>query len=192
MKKLSLSLLIFAAIYPLFSQTASDYFPSKEGYRWEYLGANGEVTDVYTCAIVQKIEDKASGVGIIEEYLGMKISVIYEVIEDAGIKEVTRTDVFGNPIQHKNRPVILFLREAKWEEKERGDVFQCQSKKTSVAFDGKTYEDCIMTEKSIFINGRPFMVKRQYFARGIGLVYVTLQGQDGVEKPHLRLSSYKF
>jgi hypothetical protein len=36
------------------------------------------------------------------------------------------------------------------------------------------------------------MAKRQYFARGIGLVYVTLQGEDGLEKPHLRLSSYKF
>jgi hypothetical protein len=189
---LFLTLLVLVAISTLSAQTASDYFPAKEGYRWEYIGANGKVTDIYTCAIAQKIEDNASGVGIIVESLGMKISVIYEVVEDAGIKEVTRTDAFGNPIQHKNRPVILFLREAKWEEKERGDVFQCQSKKTSVAFDGKTYNDCIMTEKGIFINGRPLMVKREYFARGIGLVYVTLQGQDGVEMPHLRLSSYKF
>jgi hypothetical protein len=49
-----------------------------------------------------------------------------------------------------------------------------------------------MVEKAIFIDERPLIAKRQYFARGIGLVYVTLQDQDGVEKPHLRLASYKF
>jgi hypothetical protein len=50
-----------------------------------------------------------------------------------------------------------------------------------------------MVEKAIFINNNLLMTKRQYFARGIGLVYVTLQdAEDSVEKPFLRLSSYNF
>jgi hypothetical protein len=192
MKKLFSPVLILAILSPLFSQTASDYFPAKEGYRWEYIGSDGNVTDVYNCVLVQKISDNDSGVGFFQESLGITIRVVYDVVEDTGVSEVGRIDAFDNSTQHKNRPIVLLLREMKWQEEDGGDVFLCQSKKTSVSFDGKTYDDCIMVEKSIFINDRPLMVKRQYFSRGIGLVYVTLQGQDGVEKPHLRLSSYKF
>jgi hypothetical protein len=195
MKKKAVFVLIFSCIAgSLFCQTASDYFPAQEGYRWDYIGSNGQVTARYMCVLVQKISDNDSGVGFFQEYLGITTRVIYDVVEDTGVSEVGMIDAFDNTLQHKNRPIILSLSVMNWQEEDRGDIFQCRSRKTSVSFDGKTYGDCIMVEKAIFLDDGSFlMVKRQYFARGIGLVYVTLQDEnDSVEKPFLRLSSHNF
>jgi hypothetical protein len=178
--------------FPVSSQNAFDYFPAKEGYRWEYLGANGQVTDVYTCLAIERVNEKESLLGVSQSSLGITTRVIYRVIPDTGIFEIGEVRN-GKQNMHYDEPfVTLALNELQWKEEDRGDEFLCQSKKTSVRFDGKTYNDCIMVEKAIYAGNRLLMIKRQYFARGIGLVYVTLQGEDGIEKPHLRLSSYKF
>jgi hypothetical protein len=192
MKKILLAGLLLTILFPLFSQTASDYFPAKEGYRWEYIGSNGKVTDIYTCLAIET-SNNFYLVGFSINSLGITTKPMYRVVEDAAVFEIGKIDMNGNRTLFLDEPfVILSLKDVKWREEDRGDVFLCQSKKTGVSFDGKSYNDCIMVEKAIYIDERPLMVKRQYFARGIGLVYVTLQGQDGVEKPHLRLASYKF
>jgi hypothetical protein len=192
MKKVFLFSLLLVILSPLFSQTASDYFPAKEGYRWEYIGSNGKITDIYTCLAIEKNNDFYL-VGFSINSLGITTKTMYRVVEEAAVFEIGKIDMNGNQTMALNEPfVTISLRDVKWREEDRGDVFLCQSKKTSVSFDGKSYDDCIMVEKAIFINNRPLMVKRQYFARGIGLVYVTLQDQDGVERPYLRLASYKF
>ncbi|MDR0604500.1 MAG: hypothetical protein LBG80_09390, partial [Bacteroidales bacterium] len=187
-KKVSVIFLLVSVLPSAFCQTASDYFPAKEGYRWEYLGNNGKVTDVYSCTAIERLSDKESLVGIFINSFGVTTKMIYRVIQDTGVFEIGTVD----NLHYDNPFVSLALQELKWSEEDRGDKFLCQSKKTSVSFDGKTYNDCIVVEKAIYINNnQPLMIKRQYFARGIGLVYVTLQDEDGIEKPHLRLSSYK-
>jgi hypothetical protein len=195
MKK-KMSIIAFLIFFSLsaFCQTASDYFPAQEGYRWDYIGSNGQVTDRYMCVLVQKISDNDSGVGFFQESLGITTRVIYDVVEDTGVSEVGRIDAFDNTIQHKKRLIILSLDVMNWQEEDRGDIFQCQSRRTNVSFDGKTYDDCIVVEKAIVLaDGRPLMTKRQYFARGIGLVYVTLQDAgDSAEKPFMQLSSHNF
>jgi hypothetical protein len=178
----------------LFCQTASDYFPAREGYRWEYIGRNGQVTDRYMCATKTTVDENESFVGFYQESMGIGSKIIYRVIEDTGVAEVTRPDNSTQLVERDRPLVALFLHERNWQEEDQGDIFQCHSKKTSVSFDGKTYRDCIVVEKAITLaDGRPLMVKRQYFARGIGLVYVTLQDAgDNVEKPFLRLASHNF
>ncbi|MDR0507765.1 MAG: hypothetical protein LBH32_13260 [Dysgonamonadaceae bacterium] len=174
-------------------EKTSDYFPAKEGYRWEYTGTNGKVTDVYTCVTIKEVDNNQTAAGFFQTSLGRTTKVLYSIVEDTGVYEASKTDSRGELTVRDKFIPVLSLYELKWKEEDRGDVFQCQSKKTSVSFDDKTYSDCIMVEKAIFINNRPLMTKRQYFARGIGLVYVTLQGQgDVVEKPYLRLSSHNF
>ncbi|MDR0605564.1 MAG: hypothetical protein LBG80_14795, partial [Bacteroidales bacterium] len=114
MKNLFITVFVLIVVSSVFCQTASDYFPAKEGYRWEYLGNNGKVTDVYTCVLVQKLSDNDSGVGFFQESLGITTKTIYDVIEDSGVTEVGNIDAFGNTRQHTKRPIILFLREYKW------------------------------------------------------------------------------
>jgi hypothetical protein len=198
MKKfLSIVLFLFWGT-SLFCQTASDYFPAREGYRWEYVGRNGQVTDTYQCLLVTKENDNQILVGVYQESTfnmpGKGTKVMYRVVEDTGVAETTRPDGNGGLVVRDKFIITLFIHERNWQEDDRGDVFQCHSKKTSVNFDGKTYRDCIVVEKAITLaDGRPLMVKRQYFARGIGLVYVTLQDAgDSTEKPFLRLSSHNF
>jgi hypothetical protein len=173
-------------IYP----DISAYLPAKVGYMWEYIGNNGEITDIVQC---EQTVDEGALFYTYNTLLGTRTGDLY-IFESNTVQEIVSINAFGR--QQSYRPALTILTDPgkQWQEEDRGDIFQCQTRKTSVSFDGKTYDECIMVEKAIFIdNNRPLMTKRQYFARNIGLVYVTLQGADDtVEKPFLRLSSYNF
>jgi hypothetical protein len=240
-KKISISFFLILFSSSAFCQTASDYFPAQEGYRWEYIGPNGQVTDRYMCVTRTIVDENETFIGFYQESLekgikntrgklrsiedfslkslrvwgnkshthavfhgklrgikpkGLrpKTKVIYRVLEDTVITEVAKPDNNVELVERDRPIVVLFLHDRNWQEEDGGDIFQCQSRKTNVSFDGKTYDDCIVVEKAIILaDGRPLMTKRQYFARGVGLVYVTLQDAgDSVERPILRLSSHNF
>jgi hypothetical protein len=166
------------------------YFPAKPNYGWEYLGNNGKITDVVIC---KEATDAGALFYTYITYLGMRTGDMY-IFESNTVQQIVSINAFGRQQFYRPALTILTTPGKQWKEGDGGDMILCHSKKTSVSFDGRTYEDCIMIEKEIYVGENEFlMTRRQYFARDIGLVYVTLQGvDDNVEKPFLRLSSHNF
>jgi hypothetical protein len=180
----------------MFSQTGNvaditAYFPAKPNYGWEYLGSNGEITDVVIC---KEATDTGALFYTYLTFLGMQKTGNLYIFESNMVQEIVSIDIIGRQNFYRPALTILTIPGKQWKEGDGGDIILCHSKKTSVSFDGKAYEDCIMIEKEIYVGKNEFlMTRRQYFARDIGLVYVTLQGIDeNVEKPFLRLSSHNF
>jgi hypothetical protein len=166
------------------------YFPAKVGYRWEYTGNSGKITDIMQC---EETIDNGTLFYTYTLFLGTRTGDLY-MFESNMVQKIVSINAFGRQQFYRPALTVVTAPGRQWQEEDRGDVFRCQSRKTSASFDGKTYEDCIVVEKAIYVgDNRLLMTKRQYFARGIGLVYVTLQDvDDAAEKPFLRLSSHNF
>jgi CRISPR/Cas system CSM-associated protein Csm5 (group 7 of RAMP superfamily) len=186
MKKLVFVFLVVFVSGAVFCQNVSDYFPLKAGYIWEYIGTNGKITDTFYCK-----EAVSQSALVYHDFLGIQTATIY-ASEANSIKEVVSVDMFGRSYTHHPALTIVTTPNKQWIEKNKEDIFECLSEAANVTTGDKKYEDCIKITKTLTGNGNLKIVKRYYYARGIGLVLQTIQGEDGVEKPFLRLSKTVF
>lgn len=63
-------------------------------------------------------------------------------------------------------------------------------KKSSISFDDKNYDDCLLVTEESYCDGVREMTTKRYYAKNVGLVYVTLINSDGKETVYQKLKQY--
>ena len=84
-------------------------------------------------------------------------------------------------------PIELAPADQEWRYNDRGDDLRYKTSKASCSFDGKTYSDCILVEERIVDGSKILRTKKSYYAKGIGLVYVTLESPTEKERVFMKL-----
>jgi hypothetical protein len=199
MKKLFSVLSILVIVSPLFAQNTNsqftDYFPLGIGNTWTYANASGKTVEVIIVrnSSLDNVSNDGTSLYLFErQFVGIGTgSTLYSVKQNKVLIMVEK-NILGQ-YQQKSPPFpILASVGQEWRYNDRGDDLRYKTSKSSCAFDGTTFNDCILVEEQI-VNGRNVLrTKRSYYAKGVGLVYVTLQEQGESESVYRKLESSNF
>jgi len=192
MRKIIL-VLLFLTVGTLFAQeNINDYFPVVVGSKWLYANGSGKLSDIITVTnstIDQKdgtglylIEHQIEGVGTTSTMYSTKGNKIVILVFKNALGRYTE---YRQPY-----PVELAPAGQEWNYNDRGDNLRLKTTKASCSFDGKTYSDCILVEERIVSGNNVLRTKKSYYAKGIGLVYVTLQNAGERESVFMKLLEY--
>jgi hypothetical protein len=180
MKKIFLSV-----VSSMFSQNAgeqiTDYFPVKIGNTWTYT--NGIEKRNETVFVQNSTKKDIPLYLFITQTVGIgQTSTMYGLENNKIVIVVTR-NAFNQYKENKSPfPIELAPANQRWRQDESDDEYYLfRTTKTSIKYDDKSFADCILVEQQIYTSGKLFMTKRSYFAKNVGLVYISLQG-DGKEK----------
>ncbi|MDR1219681.1 MAG: transporter [Treponema sp.] len=199
MNKLFFTLSILVIVSPLFSQNTNsqitDYFPLGVGNTWAYANDSGKTTEVITMrnSMPDNVSNDGTSLYLFErQFVGIGSgSTLYSIKQNKVVIMVEK-NIFGQ-YQQKSSPFpILASAGQEWRYNDRGDDLRYKTSKSSCVFDGKTFNDCILVEEQIVGGGNVLRTKRSYYAKGVGLVYVTLQGQGESESVYQKLESCNF
>jgi hypothetical protein len=174
-RRIAFALFMFGLVSYIYAQDISDYFPTAIGTKWTYTNSNGKLVDVVFVknasvtngARVYLFEQQSLGIG--------STQILYGSFPN-GIAEIANINIVGKYSENSEPfPIMLAPAGKKWTYTKLGEKYSCSSSKASVEFDGKNYPDCILVTA---VSENPYtgtLTRKSYFARGIGLVYVTLQ-----------------
>jgi hypothetical protein len=190
MKKIFLRVLLAAFSLPVFGQTITEYFPVAVGNTWTYANASGKTTDVVM--LKNSMSDSKDGITLYlfeQQMVGLGTVSFVKSVKDNKIIILTTKDALGR--YHDNSPpypVELAPANQEWSYKDRGDDLRYKTSKAACAFDGKTYSDCILVEERIVAGSTTLRTKKSYYAKGVGLVYVTLESPREKETVFMKLT----
>jgi hypothetical protein len=196
MKKIFSIVLFLIIFFPLFSQNAdtqiTNYFPVKTGNTWTYTNGSGKLNEtIFVQNSTQRdmplylFVDGITGLG--------QTSTMYGV-ENNKIVIVVTKNVLGQ-YKENRRPFPIQLAPAgqSWQQNESSEEYYLfKTVKSSIKYDDTSFDDCILVEQQIYTNNKLFMTKRSYFARNIGLVYVSLQESGKEETCYQKLIGCNF
>jgi len=185
MKKVLFILLIFVSI-SIFADEENilDYFPCDRYYTWTYANSRGiiverrGVTNNGPKDII--IENQMVGSG--------SIFTIYNFIDNnVVIRGIQNNIIRTSRIYESPYPIELSLPGNEWQYTDRGDDLRLRTSRSSCNVDDTIYNDCILVEEKIVNGNTTIRTKKSYYARGIGLVLITLQRGNEVESIYIKL-----
>jgi hypothetical protein len=196
MKKLFITTFILVIIFPLFSQNTgeqiTDYFPIKSRNTWTYTNGTGKLNEtvfvqgaMQTDIAVYAFVDQIAGIG--------QTSTLYG-LEDNRIVVLVTENILRQYKENKRPfPIELAPANQNWRQNESDiEYYLFKTMKSSIRYDDKIFDDCILVEKQIYVHNKLSMTRRSYFANGVGLVYVTVQGDDKEETCYQKLIDCNF
>jgi hypothetical protein len=172
----------------------SDYFPSDVGASWTYANSSGINTNIII--VKNSMPDKNDGTNLYlfeNQILGLgTTSTLYSIKDNNVVILVTKNALGKYQENQKPYPIALAPVGQQWRYDDRGDDLRYTTSRTSCSYDGKTYNDCILVEEKIISGNSILRIKKSYYAKGIGLVYVTLQDGGGKESIFMKLVGSTF
>jgi hypothetical protein len=187
-------LLISSFVY---SQTYGSilwYFPIRVGNSWTY--GNETNNSIETITVQNERTDQRSGLPL---YLIANVtagigqtSKLYGIENNKLVVLVFR-DALGR-YQENTRPypIELAMPGEEWVQYSSGEKYEFRSIKSALSYDNMHFSDCILIEQRIYINNRYYQTKRSYYAKGIGLIYISLEPNGEEERCFIKLNSCNF
>ena len=166
-----------------------NYFPTQIGNSWSYAGSTGESLVTVMCMNTGLDNNDGGELYLFSEIYGQMgaVSVLYG-LKNNQVLALSGKNVTGQYYQHqKPFPVVLAPPNCKGKYVDRGDVCHYVTSIATCKYDDKIFKDCLLIEEKIMLNDTPIRTKRSYYAKGIGLVYVTLVNDKGVEEVFMKL-----
>jgi len=166
------------------------YFPVNTGNTWNYTNGNGKLN---TTVFVQGSENSDIPLYLFVERdnISGQTSTMYG-IENNKIVRVAVKSEFRYREERRPFPIELAPINQNWRQNEEGEYYLFKTIKTTVKYDDKVFNDCILVEKQVFVNSKFLLTTRTYYARDIGLVYKTTQGEGKSESVFQKLISCNF
>lgn len=176
------------------SNKIEDYFPSKIGYSWTYNSSENKISEIRSLKNIQTDSNTGNTFYLIENYYpGIGSTSDLLLVDDKLISIVASKNAFGQYKENKEPyPVLLTLPKKHGKYIDSGDEVQYETYIGECSFDGNKYKDCIIVEEKIVYDGTILRTKKSYFAKGIGLVYVTLKAGNNSESVYLKLKEPNF
>jgi len=177
-----------------FCQNVSDYFPVSIGYSWTYTNGAGKSNDIIT--VTGNAPDNVSKDGtMLYTFECRSLATTSTMYSIKGNKVVTlvKKDALGR--YHENKvpfPIELAPVGQEWRQDDDGEYYLFKTTKSSIKYDDKTFDDCILVEQRIFVNKNLHQTNKSYYARGIGMVYKTLQSPGKEESVYQKLINCNF
>ena len=174
-----------------------DYFPTQDDAYWSYSYNYGKdiVTNMYPNTKLN--DDYFAEVYLSVEIYGASDRILAKIycldnnkIVALGQKDITRSyyDIFGKYYYYQAPfPIVLAPPDSKGEYMDNGNICHYVTSIATCKYDDKIFKDCILVEEKTMLNNKPIRTKRRYYAKGVGLVCVTLVNDEGVEKVFMKL-----
>ncbi|MDR0605561.1 MAG: hypothetical protein LBG80_14780 [Bacteroidales bacterium] len=199
MKKLFLTAFVFSIVLSAFCQNINiritDYFPVDTGNTWTYSNASGKTRDVIIMrnSMPDTISNDGTSLYLFEhQFVGIGTGSTLYSIKEGKVVVLVEKNILGQ-YQEKKPPLpILASIGQEWRYNDRGDDLRYKASKSSCAFDGKTFDDCILVEERIVSGNTTLRTKKSYYAKNVGLVYVTLQSPGEKESVYQKLTECSF
>ena len=158
-----------------------DYFPHQKSSSWVY--ANGKGNETLKIVVKDSTIDKRDGSILslfIEEIKNFGTTTsFYNVRKDIVLLVVSK-NVLGQYTEYEPPfPLVLGKPSLKYQSNDRGDILIYDCSKSSCKFDSKTFPDCILVKETLMADLKFRRIKKSYYAKGVGLVYVTISDADG-------------
>jgi len=185
--------LLFLTVGALFAQeNVNDYFPVVVGSKWLYANGSGKLSDIITVTNTTIDQKDGTGLYLIEHQIeGIGTTSTMYSTKGNKIVILVFKNALGRYTEYRQPyPVELAPAGQEWSYNDRGDNLRLKTTKASCSFDGKTYSDCILVEERIVSGNNVLRTKKSYYAKGIGLVYVTLQSAGERESVFMKLLEY--
>jgi len=169
-----------------------DYFPCNVGDRWVYSNGAGRIIE--TRIIINQRPDQIADDGtilyIVENQTGNNKTAVTYSIKNNRVVVISTRDKEGteHPVTGLY-PIILAPPNQEWNHDEQGRIYQLKTSRAACSVGNNHYNDCIVIEERVAAGRNTFDTKKSYFAKGIGLVLVTLQSGRDREAVILRLAS---
>jgi len=176
MKKLVF--LLFIIIFPLslYAQNITDYFPISNGSKWMYLLFDGsyDIIDVAGNTYSERHSMHTYYFRIASTLFPRREGGVFYGINNNSVYELVAIAIGNGRRRDLERPYnkILGLPGDEWTYiEEPGVIFSYKASRSSISFDNRNYNDCILVERRLTINGILENTYYFYYARNIGLVY---------------------
>jgi len=192
MKKLEVVFLAGFVSSSDFSQNISDYFPVSIGNSWTYTNGIEKSTEIITVKSSTPDDITKDGTMLYlfesQYQTAINTSTMYSIKGNKVVVLITK-DALGRYNERKAPfPIELAPIGQEWRQNEGdNEYYLFKTDKSSIKFDNKNFEDCILVEQRIFIDGNLYRTNKSYYAYGVGLVYKTLQSPGGEETVFLKL-----
>jgi len=172
----------------------TDYFPLSIGNSWTYTNSTGRLNEIHTVRnSLPDQNDKRNMLYLVEHNTaGVGTTATMYRIRDNWVDIVTTRNVLNQYRENIPPFPILTLADQEWRYNDRGDDLRLKTSKASCNVDTTVYNDCILVEERIVNGNRTLRTKKSYYARGIGLVLVTLQSGNEAESIYMKLLNYSF
>jgi len=188
-------LVAFFASASVFGQNILDYFPVEIGNSWTYANSKGLKTDVIT--VIDSSPDSNNRDG--RQYLfrhvmfdEFSIWIIYIIKDGMVVMLAKETPLVGLLEYEDPFPIVLALAGVVWQDDMGDDESHFyRTIRSSVKYDDKSFDDCILVEERVYIKKKPYRATKSYYARGIGLVCITVQSPEQEEHIFQRLVEFK-
>jgi hypothetical protein len=199
MKKLFFVLLVVFVWAPIFSQNVLDYFPVSTGNSWTYTNSTGRRRDIITVRNSMPDPNNSRNMVYLFEQQSIADSTsmgttgtLYGIIGNRVVVLANRNILNQYRENRQPYPVELALPDQEWRQDEDGEYYLFKTSMSSIKFDDKNFEDCILVEQQVFIDRNLYQTNRMYYARGVGLVYKTLQSPGKEESVYQKLTNCNF
>ncbi len=196
-RKKAVFLGVFIVIAGIVSaQTIFDYFPASIGNMWTYSNSKGTTVEIRTLknSVPDPSVNDGSQIYLLEtQFPGIgSTSTVYGIRENKIIILIVK-NILGQSMEYqKPYPVELAPAGQEWRYNDRGDDLRLKTSRTSCRVDDRAYIDCILVEERVVDGSKTIRTQKSYYAKGIGLVLVTLQEPGRDELVHLKLTSCNF
>jgi hypothetical protein len=199
MKKVFYVLSILVIASPIFSQNTNnqitDYFPLGVGNTWTYANSSGMTTEVIIMrnSNPDNVSNDGSSLYLFDQqFIGIGTgSTLYSIKQNKVVIMVEK-NIFGQYQQKSPVFPILAPADQEWRYNDQGDDLQYKTSKSLCSFDEKTFFDCIMVEEQSVAGGNVLRTQKSYYAKNVGLVYVTLQEPGDEETCYRKLIDCNF
>jgi len=191
MKRIPMVALLLVVYTNLFAQTILEYFPVKTGNTWTYTNGNEKLNETW---FIQNTAERDIPLYLmVKQIAGIGQTSTMYGLENNKIVAVVERNISGNYSENRRPfPVTLALPEQSWRQNDDGEYYLFASAKSQITYDDKYFSDCILIKQEIYVGNNLFMTKRSYFAKNIGLVYVTTQGVNENETCFMKLKECNF
>ncbi len=177
-------------------ENISDYFPVSSGNTWTYANAEGKNTRIITVknSMLDPNTNDGTFLYLFEEYyIGIGSTSTLYSIKSNNVVILAKRNVLGQYSSNKPPfPIEIAPADQKWRQDDVDEYQLFSTSKSSINYDDKSFHDCILVENQVYIKGDFFATGRRYYAKGIGLVYHTIQDPGREEHVFLKLVSCNF
>ena len=182
-----------------------DYFPTQNNAYWSYSYNYGKDRVTSMCMNTMLSDDYFAETYFFVEIYGVsELKPVLTKIYGLGNNKIialSEKDVTGRYYDRTSMtteyeyyqapfPVVLAPPDSKGGYIKKGDICHYVTSIATCKYDDKIFKDCILVEEKIMLNDKPIRTKRSYYAKGVGLVYVTMVNDEGVEKVFMKLECY--
>jgi len=194
-----LALLFLVFPFSVSAQSSStvsieEYFPMKLGSQWRYQGT-GDMTTIVTVQDEDKTAD-GSHIAVFsttESLMGITTTRLYES-KGNKIELLVSQNILIGRRNHEDE-IILAVPGQSWQYGDlKNEYTICKSYSSSITVDGTRYSDCICVEKTTrYLSNNNWNERRSrlYYARGTGMVYREVLGNDGNWKMLEKLTVFR-